>query len=144
MTFDVPTGGLVALVGPSGAGKSTVFSLLERFYDHDSGTITVDGRDIRDWPLAELRGSLAYVEQDAPVLAGTLRENLVFAAPDAEEKALAEAVSRTRLDTLVARLPEGSTRRWATGASPSPAANASGSPSPGPCCAAPACCCSTR
>ncbi|MFH9476901.1 ABC transporter ATP-binding protein [Streptomyces anulatus] len=107
VTFDVPTGGLVALVGPSGAGKSTVFSLLERFYDHDCGTITVDGRDIRDWPLAELRGSLAYVEQDAPVLAGTLRENLVFAAPDAEEKALAEAVSRTRLDSLVDRLPEG-------------------------------------
>ncbi|WP_405470357.1 ABC transporter ATP-binding protein [Streptomyces anulatus] len=107
VTFDVPTGGLVALVGPSGAGKSTVFSLLERFYDHDSGTITVDGRDIRDWPLAELRGSLAYVEQDAPVLAGTLRENLVFAAPDAEEKALTEAVSRTRLDSLVDRLPEG-------------------------------------
>ncbi|MFJ4706883.1 ABC transporter ATP-binding protein [Streptomyces anulatus] len=107
VTFDVPTGGLVALVGPSGAGKSTVFSLLERFYDHDSGTITVGGRDIRDWPLAELRGSLAYVEQDAPVLAGTLRENLVFAAPDAEEKALAEAVTRTRLDSLVDRLPEG-------------------------------------
>ncbi|WP_308251085.1 ABC transporter ATP-binding protein [Streptomyces anulatus] len=107
VTFDVPAGGLVALVGPSGAGKSTVFSLLERFYDHDSGTITVGGRDIRDWPLAELRGSLAYVEQDAPVLAGTLRENLVFAAPDAEEKALAEAVTRTRLDSLVDRLPEG-------------------------------------
>ncbi|MFD4022987.1 ABC transporter ATP-binding protein [Streptomyces sp. NPDC058576] len=107
VTFDVPTGGMVALVGPSGAGKSTVFSLLERFYDHDSGTITVDGRDIRDWPLAELRASLAYVEQDAPVLAGTLRENLVFAAPDAEEEALAEAVARTRLDALVDRLPAG-------------------------------------
>ncbi|MFJ6609090.1 ABC transporter ATP-binding protein [Streptomyces sp. NPDC091289] len=107
VTFDVPTGGLVALVGPSGAGKSTVFSLLERFYDHDGGTITVDGRDIRDWPLAELRASLAYVEQDAPVLAGTLRENLLFAAPDAEDKALTEAVARTRLDTLVDRLPEG-------------------------------------
>ncbi|WP_103534550.1 ABC transporter ATP-binding protein [Streptomyces sp. SM11] len=107
VTFDVPTGGLVALVGPSGAGKSTVFSLLERFYDHDSGTITVDGRDIRDWPLAELRASLAYVEQDAPVLAGTLRENLLFAAPDAEDEALAAAVARTRLDTLVDRLPDG-------------------------------------
>ncbi|MEU4177555.1 ABC transporter transmembrane domain-containing protein [Streptomyces sp. NPDC026589] len=107
VTFDVPTGGLVALVGPSGAGKSTVFSLLERFYDHDGGTITVAGRDIRDWPLAELRGSLAYVEQDAPVLAGTLRENLLFAAPDAEEKEVVQAVARTRLDSLVDRLPEG-------------------------------------
>ncbi|MGW3585123.1 ABC transporter ATP-binding protein [Streptomyces rubiginosohelvolus] len=107
VTFDVPTGGMVALVGPSGAGKSTVFSLLERFYDHEAGTITVGGRDIRDWPLAELRGSLAYVEQDAPVLAGTLRENLLFAAPDADEKELASAVTRTRLDALVDRLPEG-------------------------------------
>ncbi|NEE39153.1 ABC transporter ATP-binding protein, partial [Streptomyces sp. SID7982] len=107
VTFDVPTGGMVALVGPSGAGKSTVFSLLERFYDHEAGTITVGGRDIRDWPLAELRGSLAYVEQDAPVLAGTLRENLLFAAPDADEKELASAVTRTRLDALVERLPEG-------------------------------------
>ncbi|MCI4040486.1 ABC transporter ATP-binding protein [Streptomyces sp. TRM75563] len=107
VTFDVPAGGLVALVGPSGAGKSTVFSLLERFYDHDGGTITVDGRDIRDWPLAELRASLAYVEQDAPVLAGTLRENLLFAAPNAEGKALEDAVTRTRLDALVDRLPDG-------------------------------------
>lgn len=107
VTFDVPTGGMVALVGPSGAGKSTVFSLLERFYDHEAGTITVGGRDIRDWPLAELRGSLAYVEQDAPVLAGTLRENLLFAAPDAGEEELAAAVTRTRLDALVERLPEG-------------------------------------
>ncbi|MET8842229.1 ABC transporter ATP-binding protein [Streptomyces rubiginosohelvolus] len=107
VTFDVPPGGMVALVGPSGAGKSTVFSLLERFYDHEAGTITVGGRDIRDWPLAELRGSLAYVEQDAPVLAGTLRENLLFAAPDADEQELAAAVTRTRLDALVDRLPEG-------------------------------------
>ncbi|MEV7638585.1 ABC transporter ATP-binding protein [Streptomyces rubiginosohelvolus] len=107
VTFDVPPGGMVALVGPSGAGKSTVFSLLERFYDHEAGTITVGGRDIRDWPLAELRGSLAYVEQDAPVLAGTLRENLLFAAPDADDKELAAAVTRTRLDALVERLPEG-------------------------------------
>ncbi|MFE7047402.1 ABC transporter ATP-binding protein [Streptomyces californicus] len=107
VTFDVPAGGMVALVGPSGAGKSTVFSLLERFYDHDGGTISVAGRDIRDWPLAELRGALAYVEQDAPVLAGTLRENLLFAAPEADEESLASAVARTRLDALVARLPEG-------------------------------------
>ncbi|MGW0646041.1 ABC transporter ATP-binding protein [Streptomyces badius] len=107
VTFDVPAGGMVALVGPSGAGKSTVFSLLERFYDHEAGTITVGGRDIRDWPLAELRGSLAYVEQDAPVLAGTLRENLLFAAPDAGESELTAAVAHTRLDALVERLPDG-------------------------------------
>ncbi|MCX4818405.1 ABC transporter ATP-binding protein/permease [Streptomyces sp. NBC_01142] len=107
VTFEVPAGGLTALVGPSGAGKSTVFALLERFYDHDVGTVTVGGRDIRDWPLGELRAALAYVEQDAPVLAGTLRDNLLLAAPRATREDVRHAVSRTRLDDLVARLPEG-------------------------------------
>ncbi|MEU1387008.1 MULTISPECIES: ABC transporter ATP-binding protein [unclassified Nonomuraea] len=107
VTFEVPAGGLTALVGPSGAGKSTVFALLERFYEHQDGLISIGGRDIRDWPLGELRGALGYVEQDAPVLAGTLRENLLFAAQDATEDELRRAVTRTRLDDLVARLPEG-------------------------------------
>ncbi|MEU7001402.1 ABC transporter ATP-binding protein [Nonomuraea sp. NPDC046570] len=107
VTFDVPPGGLTALVGPSGAGKSTVFALLERFYEHQEGVITVGGRDIRDWELADLRAALGYVEQDAPVLAGTLRENLVFAAPDATEEEVRAALTRTRLDDLVGRLPEG-------------------------------------
>ncbi|MFI6298825.1 ABC transporter ATP-binding protein [Nonomuraea sp. NPDC050790] len=107
VTFEVPPGGLTALVGPSGAGKSTVFALLERFYDHQGGTITVGGREIRDWPLGDLRATLGYVEQDAPVLAGTLRENLLFAATDATDEDLWRAVRRTRLDDLVARLPEG-------------------------------------
>ncbi|WP_246083196.1 ABC transporter ATP-binding protein [Nonomuraea diastatica] len=107
VTFEVPPGGLTALVGPSGAGKSTVFALLERFYDHQGGTIRIGGRDIRDWPLGELRAALGYVEQDAPVLAGTLRENLLFAARDATDEELRRAIARTRLDDLVARLPEG-------------------------------------
>ncbi|MCI0385789.1 ABC transporter ATP-binding protein/permease [Streptomyces sp. CNQ085] len=107
VTFEVPAGGLTALVGPSGAGKSTVFTLLERFYEHDAGTIAVGGRDIRHWPPAELRSAIAYVEQDAPVLAGTLRENLLLAAPDAAEGEVRRAVARTRLDGLVERLPGG-------------------------------------
>jgi ATP-binding cassette subfamily B protein len=107
VSFEVPPGGLTALVGPSGAGKSTVFGLLERFYDHQDGKIEIGGRDIRDWPLGELRAALGYVEQDAPVLAGTLRENLLFAAQDATEEELRRALARTRLDDLVARLPEG-------------------------------------
>ncbi|WP_052422424.1 ABC transporter ATP-binding protein [Nonomuraea candida] len=107
VSFEVPPGGLTALVGPSGAGKSTVFALLERFYDHQGGTIEIGGRDIRDWPLGELRAALGYVEQDAPVLAGTLRENLLFAAQDATEEELRRAIARTRLDDLVARLPDG-------------------------------------
>ncbi|MEW9547654.1 ABC transporter ATP-binding protein [Nonomuraea sp. NPDC050783] len=107
VTFEVPPGGLTALVGPSGAGKSTVFGLIERFYDHQSGVITVGGRDIRDWPLGELRATLGYVEQDAPVLAGTLRENLLFAARDVTDEELGRAIARTRLDDLVSRLPDG-------------------------------------
>lgn len=107
VTFEVPAGGMTALVGPSGAGKSTVFGLIERFYEPQEGTIAVGGRDIRDWPLSELRGMLGYVEQDAPVLAGTLRENLVFGAPGTTEEEIARALARTRLDDLVARLPEG-------------------------------------
>ncbi|MEV5740782.1 ABC transporter ATP-binding protein [Microbispora rosea] len=107
VTFEVPAGGMTALVGPSGAGKSTVFGLIERFYEPQEGSITVGGRDIRDWPLGELRAMLGYVEQDAPVLAGTLRENLVFGAPGATGEEIAHALARTRLDDLVERLPEG-------------------------------------
>ncbi|MER6175651.1 ABC transporter ATP-binding protein [Streptosporangium sp. NPDC001681] len=107
VSFEVPAGGLTALVGPSGAGKSTVFALLERFYEQQSGTIRIDGRDIADWPLAELRACLGYVEQDAPVLDGTLRENLVFAAPGVEEADIRRVLARTRLEDLVSRLPEG-------------------------------------
>ncbi|WP_310741501.1 ABC transporter ATP-binding protein [Microbispora sp. H10670] len=107
VTFEVPAGGMTALVGPSGAGKSTVFGLIERFYEASEGTVAVGGRDIRDWPLGELRAMLGYVEQDAPVLAGTLRENLVFGAPEATGEEIARALARTRLDDLVERLPEG-------------------------------------
>jgi ABC-type multidrug transport system fused ATPase/permease subunit len=107
VSFEVPAGGLTALVGPSGAGKSTIFALLERFYEQQAGTITIDGRDIADWPLAELRACLGYVEQDAPVLDGTLRENLVFAAPGVDEADIWRVLARTRLEDLVSRLPEG-------------------------------------
>ncbi|MEV8632864.1 ABC transporter ATP-binding protein [Streptosporangium sp. NPDC051023] len=107
VSFEIPAGGMTALVGPSGAGKSTVFALLERFYEHQSGTITVDGRDIGQWPLSDLRAALGYVEQDAPVLDGTLKENLVFAAPGADESDIWRVLSLTRLEDLVARLPEG-------------------------------------
>lgn len=105
--FDVPVGGMTALVGPSGAGKSTVFALLERFYEADSGVVEFAGRDVRDLSIPQLRADLGYVEQDAPVLSGTLRENLLFAAPDASAAQLAEAMEQTRLNDLVSRLPDG-------------------------------------
>ena len=98
---------MTAIVGPSGTGKSTIFALLERYYEPQSGTIAVDGRDIRDWPLPELRAAIGYVEQDAPILAGTLRENLCLAAPDATDEDLRAAFTLTRLDDLLERLPNG-------------------------------------
>ncbi|GHE48244.1 ABC transporter ATP-binding protein [Streptomyces sp. AC04842] len=107
VTFSVPPQGLTAFVGPSGAGKTTVFSLIERFYDPESGVITVDGRDVADWALPELRAAIGYVEQDAPVLSGSLRDNLLLGNPDADEDALTRVLKTTRLDGLVARLPQG-------------------------------------
>ncbi|HLU28356.1 MAG TPA: ABC transporter ATP-binding protein [Glycomyces sp.] len=107
VTFESGGSGLTALVGPSGAGKTTVFSLIERFYPATGGTVAVDGRDVAEWPLAELRRMIGYVEQDAPVLHGTLRENLVMAAPDATDAAVDDVVELARLSDLVERLPEG-------------------------------------
>ncbi|GKQ41392.1 ABC transporter ATP-binding protein [Streptomyces sp. A012304] len=107
VTFEVPGAGMTAFVGPSGAGKSTVFALIERFYEATGGRVLIDGKDVRDWLLPELRSAIGYVEQDAPVLAGTLRENLVFAAPGATDDDLRGVLARTKLDTLVERLPHG-------------------------------------
>ena len=106
VSFTIPAGGMTAFVGPSGAGKTTVFSLIERFYDPDSGTVSVDGTDTRRWPLAELRAAIGYVEQDAPVLSGTLRENLMFGAPAATEEEMADVLRITRLADMVERLPD--------------------------------------
>jgi ATP-binding cassette subfamily C protein len=107
VSFAVPSGGMTAFVGPSGAGKTTVFSLIERFYDADSGRVLLDGKDVLDWPLPELRATIGYVEQDAPVLSGSLRENLVYGAPAASEQELHRVLRTARLDGLVASLPDG-------------------------------------
>lgn len=107
VSLEVPPGGRIALVGPSGAGKSTVFALIERFYDADAGTIAVCGHDVRSWPLRALRELIGHVEQDAPVMAGTLRSNLVYARPDASERELAEVVESANLASFVAALPDG-------------------------------------
>ncbi|WHM39041.1 ABC transporter ATP-binding protein [Streptomyces sp. BPTC-684] len=107
VSFEVPGAGMTAFVGPSGAGKTTVFGLVERFYEATGGRILIDGRDVRDWPLAELRATIGYVEQDSPVLAGTVRENLVFGAPDATDAEIADVLVRAKLDALVERLPDG-------------------------------------
>jgi ABC-type multidrug transport system fused ATPase/permease subunit len=100
----VVPGRLTALVGPSGSGKSTLLSLVERFHDPDVGRVLVDGIDVREWDLRRLRASIAYVEQDAPVLAGSLRENLTYGAPAVSEERIREVVWVTRLASFVNRL----------------------------------------
>jgi len=107
VTFAVPARGMTAFVGPSGAGKTTVFSLIERFYDPEAGVVTVDGRDLAQWDLPQLRSAIGYVEQDAPVLSGSLRDNLLLGNPEADEADLTRVLKTTRLDGLIARLPRG-------------------------------------
>ncbi|MEU4806661.1 ABC transporter ATP-binding protein [Actinosynnema sp. NPDC023587] len=105
--FAVPPLGMTALVGPSGAGKSTVFALIERFYRPESGRVLLDGRDVGDWSLDQLRATIGYVEQDAPILAGTLRENLLLGVGEVEPDRLREVLVRCRLAALVDALPAG-------------------------------------
>jgi ABC-type multidrug transport system fused ATPase/permease subunit len=107
ISFTIPPRGMTAFVGPSGAGKTTVFSLIERFYEPDAGRVMLDGKDVREWAIPQLRAAIGYVEQDAPVLSGTLRENLLLGAPGATEAEIAEVLRITRLGALVSRLPEG-------------------------------------
>ncbi len=105
--FSVPAGTRTAVVGPSGAGKSTLLSLVERFHDVSGGAVRVGGVDVRDVPRAELRARMGYVEQDAPVLAGTLRSNLRLAAPDATDAEVLAALETVALGELATRSAEG-------------------------------------
>jgi ABC-type multidrug transport system fused ATPase/permease subunit len=107
VSFEVGARGVTAIVGPSGAGKTTLFALLERFYEPASGAIHFAGRALDEWPRDVLRAQIGYVEQEAPVLAGTLRDNLLYATPDASEDVLRLVLEEARLEELVARLPEG-------------------------------------
>ncbi|MET8496085.1 ABC transporter ATP-binding protein [Streptomyces microflavus] len=107
VSFTVPAHGLTAVVGASGAGKTTVFQLIERFYRPGGGAILLDGRDIAHLPTAEIRGRVGYVQQDNAAMRGTLRENIVYAAPDATEAEIAEAVELAGLTEVVAELPDG-------------------------------------
>ncbi|KAB1659870.1 ABC transporter ATP-binding protein [Pseudoclavibacter sp. CFCC 13796] len=103
LSFSVAPGTKTALVGPSGAGKSTVLGLLERFYDVQSGTVQVDGVDVRSWDRDLLRAQFGYVEQDSPVLAGSLGDNLRLAAPDATDEECLTVLREVNLEHLVSR-----------------------------------------
>ncbi len=107
VSFAVAPGTRTALVGPSGAGKSTLLSLVERFYEVTSGAIRVGGVDIRDLTHDELRSRLGYVEQESPVLAGTIRENLLLAAPGTDDEQLMKVLESVNLSDIVTRSPLG-------------------------------------
>jgi len=107
ISFSVARGQTVALVGPSGSGKSTALSLLQRFYDIDGGRIRVDGVDIRDVALRDLRSRFAYVEQEPVIFAGTIEENILFGKPDAGREEVIAAAKAALVDDFVADLPLG-------------------------------------
>jgi ABC-type multidrug transport system fused ATPase/permease subunit len=107
VSFRVPRGSRVALVGPSGAGKSTTLALIERFYDPTDGVIRLGGVDVRGLDRAELRAQIGYVEQDAPVLAGTIRANLLLGSPNATEDDCTRVLEAVNLGEVLHRDPRG-------------------------------------
>ncbi|UAJ80466.1 ABC transporter ATP-binding protein [Leifsonia sp. ZF2019] len=107
VSFAVPRGKRTALVGPSGAGKSTILALIERFYDVEAGEVRFGGLDIRSLERTALREQIGYVEQDAPVLAGSLRDNLTLSAPSATDEACIDVLHAVNLTEVLERSERG-------------------------------------
>ncbi|MHC5795163.1 ABC transporter ATP-binding protein [Lacisediminihabitans sp. FW035] len=107
VSFDAPRGQRTALVGPSGAGKSTILALIERFYDPTAGLVRLGGVDIRGLDREALRAQIGYVEQDAPVLAGTLRDNLTLGAPNATDEECIRVLHDVNLTEVLERSDKG-------------------------------------
>jgi ABC-type multidrug transport system fused ATPase/permease subunit len=105
--LEVPGGGMLALVGPSGAGKSTIAALVPRLYDVDSGAVELAGVDVRDLSFADLRATVGVVTQDGHLFHDTIAANLRYAAPEATDAELVDALRRARLGTLLEELPDG-------------------------------------
>jgi len=107
VSFRAAAGEMVALVGPSGAGKTTMTHLVARLYDATAGVVRVGGTDVRDLTLQSLEDAVGYVTQDAYMFHDTIRANLLYARPGADDRALWAALEAAQIDTLVASLPEG-------------------------------------
>ncbi|MCD4557476.1 ABC transporter ATP-binding protein [Schaalia sp. lx-100] len=107
LSFSVEPGHMVAIIGPTGAGKTTLVNLLMRFYDVDSGRITIDGVDIRDISRDDLRRHVGMVLQDTWLFDGTLAENIAFGRADASHDDVVEAARATAVDHVVRHLPDG-------------------------------------
>ncbi|MFI1446174.1 ABC transporter ATP-binding protein [Streptomyces virginiae] len=107
VSMDIPRRGHTAVVGPSGAGKTTLFSLVLRFLEPEDGAVALDGVPLAQYSLDELRRRIVYVEQDTPLVPGTLRENLRYTDPEADDEALWAVLRAVRLDEKVSSLPQG-------------------------------------
>jgi ATP-binding cassette subfamily B protein len=103
----IEPGQMVAFVGPSGSGKSTLLNLLPRFYDPTSGRITLDGHDLRTLRLTDVRGHVALVPQDSPVIAGTITDNIAFGRPDATLDEVCAAAEMAGASIFIEELPFG-------------------------------------
>lgn len=103
LSFKIQRGQRVALVGPSGAGKSTTFSLIERFYEPTEGQILMDGQPVTEFSRVTLREEIGYVEQDAPVLAGSLRDNLLLGKEKASDEELTKVLEQVNLTEVLNR-----------------------------------------
>jgi len=107
LDFTIEAGQTVALVGPSGAGKTTVFQLLQRFYDVGEGAILIDGCDLRQLRLGELRARVAVVHQEAVIFSGSIEDNIRYGKPEASPDEVRSAAQAAFVDEFVHRLPEG-------------------------------------
>jgi ATP-binding cassette subfamily B protein len=107
VSFTVPAGKTIAVVGPSGAGKSTISRILYRFYDIKSGSVTIDGQDIRDVTQASLRASIGIVPQDTVLFNDTVRYNIAYGRIGANESEIMEAARHAQIDKFIRELPLG-------------------------------------
>lgn len=107
LSFEVPAGKMVAIVGPSGAGKSTIGRILFRFYDIDSGRVTIDGQDITAVTQESLRAALGVVPQDTVLFNDTILYNIRYGRPDASEEEVIAAASLAQIDQFIEALPDG-------------------------------------
>jgi subfamily B ATP-binding cassette protein MsbA len=114
LSLEVPAGKTVALVGPSGAGKSTILNLIPRFYDVESGAVTIDGEDLREVTLASLRANLALVSQEISLFDDTVRANIAYGKWGCSEEDIVQAAKRAAAHEFIVNLPRAMTRSWAS------------------------------